>query len=71
MDGWESIYFYAFMGNFSFAEFSDSLNSVIVCLWPVSLVEQYYIFWPFVLVLLLPSQKKWFYGFIFFHNNPR
>ncbi len=53
--------FAIFMGNFSYAYFTDSLTASIGPLWTVSLEEQFYLFWPILLFILLPRDKKWFF----------
>lgn len=50
-----------FLGNFSYAYFTQSLTLPIAPLWTVSLEEQFYIFWPIFLFILLPRNKKWFF----------
>lgn len=53
--------FSIFMGNFSYAYFTNSLTVSIAPLWTVSLEEQFYIFWPLLLLILLPRDRKWFF----------
>lgn len=50
-----------FMGNFSYAYFTNSLTAPIGALWTVSLEEQFYVLWPILLFILLPRDKKWFF----------
>ena len=53
--------FSLFMGNFSYAYFTGSLTIPIAPLWTVSLEEQFYLFWPILLFILLPRSRKWFF----------
>lgn len=53
--------FSLFLGNFSYFYFTNSLTVVIGPLWTVSLEEQFYLFWPILLFILLPKDKKWFF----------
>lgn len=52
-----------FLGNFSYAFFANSLTAVVSPLWSVSLEEQFYVFCPLVLLILLPKNKIWFIAF--------
>ncbi|MEO8400830.1 MAG: acyltransferase [Gammaproteobacteria bacterium] len=53
--------FSVFLGNFSYAYFTNTLTLAIGPLWTVSLEEQFYIFWPILLFILLPRNKRWFF----------
>lgn len=53
--------FSIFLGNFSYFQHTSSLTMVIMPLWTVSLEEQFYLFWPILLFLLLPRNRKWFF----------
>lgn len=50
-----------FLGNFSYAYFTSTLTLPISPLWTISLEEQFYLFWPILLFILLPKNKKWFF----------
>ncbi|HSW93942.1 MAG TPA: acyltransferase [Gammaproteobacteria bacterium] len=49
------------MGNFSYGLHTGSMTVAFAPLWTVSLEEQFYIFWPILLFILLPRDKKWFF----------
>jgi peptidoglycan/LPS O-acetylase OafA/YrhL len=53
--------FSVFLGNFSYAYFGSTLTYPMAPMWTVSLEEQFYIFWPILLFILLPRDKKWFF----------
>ncbi len=51
-----------FLGNFSYAYFVNSLIAPIASLWTISLEEQFYLFWPLLLFILLPRKRKWLFS---------
>lgn len=54
-----------FLGNFSAAYHGMPNVSVIAHLWTVGIEEQFYIFWPFILLLLLRYEIKYTYITLF------
>lgn len=54
------IYFIFFVGNFYLIEHGFTQSPIISVLWSVSVEEQFYIFWPFLL-LLFSFRIKWLF----------
>ncbi|MFC2176581.1 acyltransferase family protein, partial [Bacteroidota bacterium] len=50
-------YFILFVGNFFLIEHGWTHSPIISVLWSVSVEEQFYIFWPFLLILFRKSEK--------------
>lgn len=57
------IYFIFFVGNFYLIEHGFTQSPIISVLWSVSVEEQFYIFWPFLL-LLFSFRIKWLFPFL-------
>lgn len=53
-------YFILFVGNFFLIEHGWTHSPIISVLWSVSVEEQFYIFWPFLLILFRRSEKLLF-----------
>lgn len=53
--------FTVFAGNFSYGLHGDAMTVSLAPLWTVSLEEQFYVFWPILLFVLLPRDRKWFF----------
>ncbi|MDC0303975.1 acyltransferase [Flavobacteriales bacterium] len=51
------IYFILFVGNFFLIEHGWTHSPIISVLWSVSVEEQFYIFWPFLLIVFRKSEK--------------
>ena len=50
-------YFILFVGNFFLIEHGWTHSPIISVLWSVSVEEQFYIFWPFLLIIFRKSEK--------------
>ncbi len=57
------IYFIFFVGNFYLIEHGFTQSPIISVLWSVSVEEQFYIFWPFLL-LLFSFRIKWLFSLL-------
>ena len=51
------LYFIFFVGNFFLIEHGWTHSPIISVLWSVSVEEQFYIFWPFLLIVFRKSEK--------------
>ena len=56
-------YFILFVGNFFLIEHGWTHSPIISVLWSVSVEEQFYIFWPFLLILFRKSEK-WLFALL-------
>lgn len=56
-------YFILFVGNFFLIEHGWTHSPIISVLWSVSVEEQFYIFWPFLLILFR-KQEKWLFALL-------
>ncbi|MBI1287423.1 MAG: acyltransferase family protein [Flavobacteriales bacterium] len=56
-------YFILFVGNFYLIEHGWTHSPIISVLWSVSVEEQFYIFWPFLLILFRRSEK-WLFALL-------
>lgn len=56
-------YFILFVGNFFLIEHGWTHSPIISVLWSVSVEEQFYIFWPFLLILFR-TNEKWLFGIL-------
>ncbi|MFT5018768.1 MAG: peptidoglycan/LPS O-acetylase OafA/YrhL [Polaribacter sp.] len=67
------IYFILFVGNFFLIEHGWTHSPIISVLWSVSVEEQFYIFWPFLMIVFRKSEKWLFalmlilFGFTTYH----
>lgn len=57
------IYFILFVGNFFLIEHGWTHSPIISVLWSVSVEEQFYIFWPFLLILFR-KREKWLFALL-------
>jgi peptidoglycan/LPS O-acetylase OafA/YrhL len=58
-------YFILFVGNFFLIEHGWTHSPIISVLWSVSVEEQFYIFWPFLLIVFR-KREKWLFGLLLF-----
>lgn len=56
-------YFILFVGNFFLIEHGWTHSPIISVLWSVSVEEQFYIFWPFLLIVFRKSEK-WLFAIL-------
>ncbi|MCB0755151.1 MAG: acyltransferase [Flavobacteriales bacterium] len=56
-------YFILFVGNFFLIEHGWTHSPIISVLWSVSVEEQFYIFWPFLLILFRKNEK-WLFAIL-------
>jgi len=56
-------YFILFVGNFFLIEHGWTHSPIISVLWSVSVEEQFYIFWPFLLIIFRKNEK-WLFGLL-------
>ncbi|MDA9120888.1 acyltransferase [Flavobacteriales bacterium] len=56
-------YFILFVGNLFLIEHGWTHSPIISVLWSVSVEEQFYIFWPFLLILFR-EHEKWLFGIL-------
>jgi peptidoglycan/LPS O-acetylase OafA/YrhL len=56
-------YFILFVGNFFLIEHGWTHSPIISVLWSVSVEEQFYIFWPFLLIVFRKSEK-WLFALL-------
>jgi peptidoglycan/LPS O-acetylase OafA/YrhL len=56
-------YFILFVGNFFLIEHGWTHSPIISVLWSVSVEEQFYIFWPFLLIIFRKNEK-WLFGIL-------
>jgi peptidoglycan/LPS O-acetylase OafA/YrhL len=56
-------YFILFVGNFFLIEHGWTHSPIISVLWSVSVEEQFYIFWPFLLIIFR-RHEKWLFGIL-------
>ena len=56
-------YFILFVGNFFLIEHGWTHSPIISVLWSVSVEEQFYIFWPFLLILFRKNEK-WLFALL-------
>ena len=56
-------YFILFVGNFFLIEHGWTHSPIISVLWSVSVEEQFYIFWPFLLILFR-NKEKWLFAIL-------
>jgi peptidoglycan/LPS O-acetylase OafA/YrhL len=56
-------YFILFVGNFFLIEHGWTHSPIISVLWSVSVEEQFYIFWPFLLIVFRKNEK-WLFGLL-------
>ncbi len=57
-------YFILFVGNFFLIEHGWTHSPIISVLWSVSVEEQFYIFWPFLLIVFRKNEK-WLFALLF------
>ena len=58
-------YFILFVGNFFLIEHGWTHSPIISVLWSVSVEEQFYIFWPFLLIVFR-NREKWLFALLLF-----
>lgn len=56
-------YFILFVGNFFLIEHGWTHSPIISVLWSVSVEEQFYLFWPFLLIIFR-SREKWLFALL-------
>lgn len=59
----DPLWFLLFVGNFFLIEHGHPHSPIISVLWSVSVEEQFYIFWPFLLILFRGSEK-WLFSLV-------